>query len=76
MICNDDEPKKELAPEPPPEPAWIVNLRASHDRLLDALQATEATLAMCKGKLPAYAENRRAETIKIVREALKKTEAT
>lgn len=35
-----------------------------------ALMAAEATLAMCAGKLPAYAEDRRLKTIAIVRKSL------
>ena len=35
-----------------------------------ALQSAEATLAMLAGKLPAHAEQRRTETLLIVRSAL------
>jgi hypothetical protein len=36
-----------------------------------ALMAAEATLALCAGKVPPYVEDRRAETVAIVRASLK-----
>ena len=39
-----------------------------------ALMAAEATLALCAGKLPGYVEDRRKETIGIVRKALAETD--
>lgn len=36
-----------------------------------ALMAAEATLSLCAGKVPPYVEDRRAETVAIVRASLK-----
>ncbi len=35
-IHDDEEPQKERAPAPPPEPTWIIKLRASNVALLAA----------------------------------------
>ena len=39
-----------------------------------ALMAADATLALCAGKVPAYVEDRRKETLAIVRKALAETD--
>jgi hypothetical protein len=41
-----------------------------------ALLGAEATLSMCAGRLPEYAEVRRKETIAMVRDAIKAEQAT